>query len=57
MTSHMGGPFVLNKYVEETYVAPGRLTLGHQALNDDADERLAAYIYILLTVTKINTAL
>ena len=47
MTSRMGGPFVLNKYVEETYVSPGRLTRAHQTLNDDADERLAACMYLV----------
>ena len=25
----------------------GRLTLAHQTLNDDADERLAAYVYLV----------
>ena len=47
MTSHIGGPFVLNKHVEETHLSPGRLTIGHQALNDDADERLAGYTYLV----------
>ena len=46
LTSHMGGPFVLNKYVEETYVVtPARASKEHNQLNEDADERLAACMY------------
>ena len=48
LTSHMGGPFVLNKYVEETYVVtPSRSSEEHKQLNEEADEKLAAYMYMV----------
>ena len=48
LTSHMGGPFVLNKYVEETYVVtPSRSSAEHKQLNEEADEKLAAYMYMV----------
>jgi len=44
----MDGPFVLNKYVEETYVVtPSRSSEEHKQFNEEADEKLAAYMYVL----------
>lgn len=43
MTSHIGGPFVLNKYVDETCVSPGRGAVANQKLIDESDERLSAW--------------
>ena len=44
----MGGPFVLNKHIEENYVVtPARTSEEHKKLNEDADERLAACMYLI----------
>ena len=47
MTSHIGGPFVLDKYVDETHLSLGRGTVANQTLIDDADERLASCMCLI----------
>ena len=44
--SRVSGPFMLNKHVSETHISQGRGSNAENTLIDDADERLAACIYL-----------
>ena len=47
MMTHVGGPLLLNKYIRETCVPPCRGINAEKTLIDDADERLAAFVYLI----------